>query len=147
MPHPCLACHPLTCLQLSAYQQRTVAHMLAEEQAPGGSSRHLWVQLNLPNHPGAHARLQEVGTQRTACGSQRCLAFLGLPPPRFWAVCHAVPCAHRPILTAAAALLLVLQRSLPLFAQSRARCASPPARSRPSSGCTPAAALAWWRLR
>ncbi|EFN53289.1 hypothetical protein CHLNCDRAFT_136932 [Chlorella variabilis] len=42
-------------LQLSAYQQRTVAHMLAEEQAPGGSSRHLWVQLNLPNHPEVFA--------------------------------------------------------------------------------------------
>lgn len=44
---------PAPRLQLRPYQRRSLAHMLEEEQAEGGSSRHLWVKLNLPEHPGA----------------------------------------------------------------------------------------------
>jgi hypothetical protein len=49
----------LPAVQLSAYQRRTVAHMLREETAPGGSARHLWAQLSPPSQPGG----------RLACGS------------------------------------------------------------------------------
>ena len=38
--------------QLRPYQRRSLSHMLTEERAPGGSSRHLWVKFGLPQHPG-----------------------------------------------------------------------------------------------
>lgn len=43
----------LPTLQLRPYQRRSLAHMLHEERAQGGSARHLWVQYNLPQNPGA----------------------------------------------------------------------------------------------
>ena len=43
------------CPQLRPYQRRALAHMLREERAEGGASRHLWVKLNLPNEPGGWA--------------------------------------------------------------------------------------------
>jgi hypothetical protein len=39
-------------MQLRPYQRRALAHMLREERAEGGSARHLWVKLNLPETPG-----------------------------------------------------------------------------------------------
>lgn len=55
-------------LQLRPYQRRSLAHMLREEQAEGGSARHLWIKFNLPEQPGeptAHggssAELQQPG--------------------------------------------------------------------------------------
>ena len=40
------------CPQLRPYQRRALAHMLREERAEGGASRHLWVKFNLPTEPG-----------------------------------------------------------------------------------------------
>lgn len=52
--------------QLRPYQRRALAHMLREERAgptasnPGGSARHMWVKLPLPENPDAHCFVSPI---------------------------------------------------------------------------------------
>ncbi|KAI7841185.1 hypothetical protein COHA_005151 [Chlorella ohadii] len=47
-------------LTLRPYQRRALAHMLQEEQAEGGSARHLWLKYNLPEQPELHCYVSPV---------------------------------------------------------------------------------------
>ena len=72
LPLPCAACLVLP-VQLRPYQRRSLAHMLREERAaatattPGGSARHLWVKLNLDQHPGEQGRAGPGGRALYRC--------------------------------------------------------------------------------
>ncbi|KAL4452380.1 hypothetical protein ABPG75_008042 [Micractinium tetrahymenae] len=55
-------------LNLRPYQWRTLAHMLREEQAEGGSARHLWVKFDLPKNPNLTCYVSPILHQiRTSC--------------------------------------------------------------------------------
>ncbi len=46
-------CRDKIALKLKPYQKRALSFLLREEQAPGGTSRHLWLKVPLPgNQPG-----------------------------------------------------------------------------------------------
>ncbi|KAL4443632.1 hypothetical protein ABPG75_011369 [Micractinium tetrahymenae] len=53
-------------LELRPYQRRALAHMLREERAaptaapPGGSARHMWVKLPLPENPDVHCFVSPI---------------------------------------------------------------------------------------
>ncbi|PSC70354.1 serine threonine kinase isoform A [Micractinium conductrix] len=69
-------------LELTPAQRRTVAHMLQEETAEGGSSRHLcvtcrWVKLNLKNQPELHCYVLPVLSQ-IRCYTSRLEAQQGI---------------------------------------------------------------------
>ncbi|KAL4447266.1 hypothetical protein ABPG77_007299 [Micractinium sp. CCAP 211/92] len=53
-------------LELRPYQRRALAHVLREERAaptaanPGGSARHMWVKLPLPENPDVHCFVSPI---------------------------------------------------------------------------------------
>ncbi|EFN57988.1 hypothetical protein CHLNCDRAFT_142147 [Chlorella variabilis] len=53
-------CSDAFLLTLRPYQRRSLAHMLREERALGGSSRNLWVKLNLPEHPDVQCYVSPI---------------------------------------------------------------------------------------
>jgi SNF2 family DNA or RNA helicase len=53
-------CDDAFLLTLRPYQRRSLAHMLHEERAAGGSARHLWVQYNLPQNPEIYCYVSPI---------------------------------------------------------------------------------------